>query len=72
MCVFITGVGQGLPSEPQCGLYQGKQGEVSQSVRGKTNTRFIEGRNLAAVEGIVLVYQVYFTSNKTGEGGRRL
>ena len=39
--VFTQDIGRRLPSElQQCRLYQGQQGDVSQSVRGNYNTRF--------------------------------
>ena len=39
MCVLIKDKGQQLPLEVQCG-YQGQQGDVRQSVRGNSKTRF--------------------------------
>ena len=37
VCVLIEDIGRRLPLELlRCSLYQGQQGDVSQSVRGKT------------------------------------
>ena len=35
--------GRRLPLELQCGLYQGQQGDVNQSVRANYKTRFLGG-----------------------------
>ena len=61
-------IGRRLPLEQQCSLYQGQQGDVSQSVRGNYKTRFCRGQHLTAVEGKASVYQVYPVSRTTGEG----
>ena len=50
VCVFTKDIGRRLPLELQCS-YQGQQGDVSKSVRGKRITRFRGGQNLTAVEG---------------------
>ena len=69
MCVLIKDIGRRLPLELQpCSLYQGQQGDVSQSMRGNYTTRFRGGQNLTAVEGNASVYQVYPVSRITGEG----
>ena len=39
-CVLTKDIGRRLPLELQCSLYQGQQGDVSQSVRGNYKTRF--------------------------------
>ena len=39
LCVLIKDIGRRLPFELQCS-YQGQQGDVSQSVRGNSETRF--------------------------------
>ena len=68
-CVLIEDIGRRLPLElQQCSLYQGQQGDVSQSVRGNHKTRFWRGQNLTAVEGKAPVYQVYPASRTTDEG----
>ena len=44
LCVLIKDIGRRLPSElQQCSLYQGQQGDVSQSVRAETIKRVFEG-----------------------------
>ena len=40
VCVLVKDIGRRLPLELQCSLYQGQQGDVSQSVRGSYKTRF--------------------------------
>ena len=67
-CVFITGIGQRLRSELQCGLYQGNQGEISPSVGGNSNTRSLEGQNMTALEAKSSVHQVHPASFKTSDG----
>ena len=68
MCVLIKNIGRRLPLDLQCSLYEGQQGDVSQSVRGNCKTRFLGGQNLTAVEENASVYQVYPVSRITGEG----
>ena len=60
-------IGQRLPLEIECSLYQGQQGDVNQSVRGNYEIRFRGGQNLTAVEGNVSVYQVHPVSRITGD-----
>ena len=67
-CVLIEDIGRRNLLELQCSLYQGQQGDVSQSVHGNYKIRFIGGQNLTAVEGNASVHQVYPVSRITGEG----
>ena len=67
MCVLLKDIGRRLPLELRCSLYQGQQGDVSQSVHGNYKTRFRGGQNLTAVEGNASVYQVYAVSRTTSE-----
>ena len=60
VCVLIKDIiRRPIFLELQCRLYQGQQGDVSQSVRGNySNTRFLGGQNLTTVAGNSSVYQV--------------
>ena len=69
LCVLIKDIGRRLPLQLQCSIYQGQQGDFSQSVRGNYKTRFWGGQNLTAVEGNVSFYQVNPVSRITGEAG---
>ena len=55
--------------ELQCSLYQGQQGDASQSVRENyNNSRFGGRQNLTAVEETASIQQVYPVTCITGEG----
>ena len=49
VCVLLKDMGRRLPLRLQYSLYQGQQGDVSQSVRGNYKNRFWWGQNLTAV-----------------------
>ena len=67
LCVLIKDIGRRLPLQLQC-IYQGKQSDYSQSVRGNYRTHFSGGHNLTAVEGNASVSQVNPASRLTAEG----
>ena len=66
LCVLIKDISRRLPLQPQCS-YQGRQGNVCQSVLENNNTRFRGGQNLTAAERNASVYQVNSVSRTTGE-----
>ena len=67
MRVLNKDIGRRLLLELQCSLYQGQQGDVSQSVRGNYKTRSRGRQNLTAVEGSASVYQVNPVSRTTSK-----
>ena len=68
LCVlFKDTIGRRLPLQLQCS-YQGQQGDVRHSMRGKYKTRFWGGQNLTAVKGNASIYQANPVRRITGEG----
>ena len=68
VCVLIKDIGRRLPLELQCSLYQGQQGDASQSVRRNYMSRFRGGQNLTGVEeNASSGYQVYAACHITSK-----
>ena len=72
MCILIKDISQRLPLESStavCSLYQGRQGDINQSVRGKyRRTRFRRRQQLNCCERNASVCHVCPVNRKTGEG----